>query len=146
MMRLVRMLSGLLCAAFGRRTAAAEPVRRLCAVEVKTSGQPTQRLRVVETGFDLRERLAEGSPLADDGTAIARHRMLNGLRRLFRGRGINVRSDAQLLAAVEDVCRELDAIRAQVGEQLLRDMGLADCGTPGSDDAPGWAGRDDDDD
>jgi len=66
------------------------------------------------------------------------------LRRLFLRRGVNVRGDAQLLAAVEDVCRELDAIRAQVGERLLRDMGLASCGTPCSDESC-WIGHDDDD-
>ena len=134
-MRLFRMLSGLLCAVFSIRRVD-EQVCKPCAIEVKTSGPPHRRV-AVSPDFGVRE-----CPSSASGGSAA----LNGLRRLFWGRGVNVRSDVQLLAATKDVCRELDAIRAQVGEQLLRDMGLADCGTPGSDDAPGWAGRDDDDD
>jgi len=137
MMRLVRMLSGLLCAAFSIRRVD-EQICKPCAVEVKTSGLPPHgRVAEAPDDFDIRWRTPSAS-----GQVAA----LNGLRCLFLRRGVNVRSYTQLIAATEDVCRELDAMRAQVGERLLRDMGLADCGTPGSDDAPGWAGRDDDDD
>ena len=136
MMRLFRMLSGLLSAVFGRRAEAEKPVRRLAA-EVKTSGWPDNPKLAVETEVPPHDYDAWRGPPA---ASVA----LSGLRRLFRGRGINVRGDRQLLVATEEVCRELDAIRAQVGEQLLRDMGLADCGTPGSDEMPGWSGHDDD--
>jgi hypothetical protein len=132
------MLSGLLSAVFPRR-AGDEPVCRPCAVEVKTSGRLAEDPpypEVTPDDFDVRWRTPSAS-----GQVAA----LNGLRCLFLRRGVNVRSYTQLIAAAEDVCRELDAIRAQVGERLLRDMGLAGCGTPGSDDAPGWTGHDDDD-
>ena len=157
-MRWVRMLSGLLSAAFGRREAADKPVRRPWAAKVKMSGYPDAIEAPGNEAAEARFRAHGWDPAQPDGTRpirspdtaeiqdAVRQPIVNGLRRLFRGRGINVRNDGQLLAAVEDACRELDAIRARVGESLLRDAGLANYGTPGSDESPGWTGHDDDDD
>jgi hypothetical protein len=138
------MLSGLLSAAFGKgRRAAVDPVeaapqppcgpRKPAADPEWWSSSTTYKCSRPQGGFGAQVK------------TYRRAAALLDLRRLFLLRGVNVRDDGQLLAAVEDVCRELDAIKAQVGERLLRDMGLESCGTPGSDEPPGWIGHDDDD-